>query len=152
MNRIALSLCLATIATFTTQTTSFSPPRTIQTLNPTHNINLPIFPPPSSTTLHLTTEGINHLVSNYNDPLLILPSIEVASLLTNENIKVAFSVATFLPQIFWLFLILIVSRCSFGQLLFYIFDRMLCLIFFIGCLYLIFLSFIYSRILVLPRS
>lgn len=37
-------------------------------------------------------------------------SIEVASVLTTDNIKVAFSVATFLPQIFWLFLILIVSE------------------------------------------
>lgn len=51
--------------------------------------------------LTLASEGISTVST--------LPSLEVTSLLSTDNIKVAFSVATFLPQIFWLFLILIVS-------------------------------------------
>lgn len=51
--------------------------------------------------LHLAQDGLSNCLS----------SLEVAStsILSTDNIKVAFSVATFLPQIFWLFLILIVS-------------------------------------------
>ena len=64
----------------------------------------------STTRLHLANELrlAQEGLCNY------MSSIEVAStsILSTENIKVAFSVATFLPQIFWLFLILIVScRC-----------------------------------------
>ena len=60
----------------------------------------------SSTQLQLTH---TELISNV-DIVSSLPSLEVtSSLLSTENIKTAFSVATFLPQVFWLFLILIVS-------------------------------------------
>ena len=70
---------------------------------------------PQSTKLHLTNEVI--LSNESISAVSTLPSLEVASLLTTGNIKLAFSVATFLPQIFWLFLILIVSTIDNFQLL-----------------------------------
>ena len=99
MHKRYLQLIAAAFVALANPTTAFHTPRqaslTIRSMNTkTHSSTLPS---PSSTQLGLVNEFSS------------LSSFEVASLLSTDNIKVAFSVATFLPQIFWLFLILIVS-------------------------------------------
>jgi hypothetical protein len=63
----------------------------------------------SSTQLGYVMDGAGDIHS------LSTSTLDVAlGLLSTDNIKVAFSVATFFPQIFWLFLILIVRMIDFS--------------------------------------
>lgn len=74
--------------------------------------------PSSTTQIGLIEAAANSGVIE-SDISLLSSSVRLAEgLLSTENIKVAFSVATFLPQVFWLFLIIIVSSLICGVYIF----------------------------------